>query len=42
MLEILFGDGSMSKNRSSFRISIIGHKFDDSEYLVGRVRPMFE
>ena len=42
MLGIFFGDGSMSKIRSSIRISITGHKFDDSEYLIGRVRPMFE
>jgi len=42
MLGILFGDGSMSKIHSSIRISVIGHKFDDSEYLIGRVGPMFE
>jgi intein/homing endonuclease len=41
MLGILFGDGSMSKNHNSVQISIAGHKFDDSEYLINRVRPMF-
>jgi hypothetical protein len=42
ILGVLFGDGSMSKNRSSVQIVITGHKFDDSEYLIGRVRPMFK
>jgi len=42
MLGILFGDGSMSRRHGSFQICITGHKFDDSEYLIGRVRPMFE
>jgi hypothetical protein len=41
MLGILFGDGSMSWNRSSVQISIAGHKLDDREYLMDRVRPMF-
>src|SRR6184192_2268278 len=42
MLGILFGDGSMSRRHGSFQICITGHKFDDSEYLIGRLRPMFE
>src|SRR5881628_1770520 len=42
MLGILFGDGSMSKVRSSLRIPIAGHKQHDREYMKGRVRPMFE
>ncbi len=42
MLGILFGDGSMPKNHGSFQICITGHKFDDSEYVIGHVRPMFE
>lgn len=41
MLGILFGDGSLSKNRGSVQITIAGHKFDDREYLIARVRPMF-
>ncbi len=41
MLGILFGDGSMSKNHSTVQISITGHKFDDREYLIDRVQPMF-
>ncbi len=41
MLGILFGNGSMSKTHSSVQISITGHKLDDREYLIGRVRPMF-
>ncbi len=32
----------MSKSHSSVQITITGHKFDDSEYMIGRVRPMFE
>jgi len=32
----------MSRRHGSFQIYITGHKFDDSEYLIGRVRPMFE
>ena len=31
----------MSKNRNSVRIVISGHKLEDREYLIGRVRPMF-
>ncbi len=31
----------MSRTHSSVQISITGHKFDDREYLIGRVRPMF-
>jgi intein/homing endonuclease len=31
----------MSKNHNSVQISITGHKVDDNEYLIGRVRPMF-
>lgn len=31
----------MSKNHSSIQIVIAGHKFDDREYLIGHVRPMF-
>src|SRR6267143_2343985 len=42
MLGVLYGDGSVSKNHGSFRIAVTGHKFDDSEYLIGRVRPMFK
>ena len=41
MLGILFGDGCMSKNHNSVQIAIAGHKFDDIEYLINRVRPMF-
>jgi intein/homing endonuclease len=41
MLGILFGDGSMSMNHNSVQIVITGHKFDDVEYLIGRVGPMF-
>jgi hypothetical protein len=32
----------MSKNHSSVQITITGHKFDDKEYLIGHVRPLFE
>lgn len=42
ILGILFGDGSLSKNRGSIQITIAGHKFEDREYLIGHVRPMFE
>jgi len=31
----------MSKSHSSVQITITGHKRDDREYLIGRVRPMF-
>ena len=41
ILGILFGDGSMSKYRNSVHIAISGHKYEDREYLVDRVRPMF-
>ena len=42
MLGIFFGDGSMSRNRSSLRITITGHKHHDREYMIGHVCPMFE
>ncbi|MBO0887708.1 LAGLIDADG family homing endonuclease [Candidatus Bathyarchaeota archaeon] len=32
----------MSKSHSSVQIAIAGHKYDDREYLIERVRPMFE
>ena len=32
----------MSKSHGSVQITITGHKFDDSEYMIRRVRPMFE
>ena len=41
ILGILFGDGVLSKTHSSVQIAITGHKLDDREYLIGRVRPMF-
>lgn len=41
ILGILFGDGSLSRTHSSYQIAITGHKFDDREYLISRVRPMF-
>ena len=31
----------MSKNHKSVQIVITGHKLEDAEYLIGRVRPMF-
>ena len=31
----------MSRNHGSIQICIAGHKLDDKEYLMGRVRPMF-
>lgn len=41
-LGILFGDGSLSKHRGSIQIVIAGHKFDDRDYLIEYVGPMFE
>jgi len=41
ILGILLGDGCMSWNHSSVHISIAGHKYEDREYLVEYVRPMF-
>jgi len=42
ILGILFGDGSLSRNRGSVQIAVTGNKHDDREYLIGHVRPMFE
>lgn len=32
----------MSKNHASIEIVIAGHKFDDREYMLDHVRPIFE
>lgn len=41
MLGILLGDGALSRTHSSVQIAITGRKFEDRDYLMSHVRPMF-
>ena len=41
ILGIMFGDGSLSRTEHSVQIAITGNKFDDKDYLLEHVRPLF-
>jgi len=41
ILGIMFGDGSMSKVGGSIQITVTGHKFEDRDYWIKHVCPLF-